>query len=317
MKKVIIFFILILTQKSVCFSQEQSLTGFKGKVISCIASSKTAFDKIFIGVENEGLFLTSDFGKSWSKIIVCNHVSSVIFNQKDLRFAYTTCDNKVFISSDSGFTFTSLAEILERKINNIAIDETQSKAIILGTDKGVLKSFDNGHTFYSSGLNEQAVQSMILIPNAPKPIIYVATETGGIYKSFNYGLSWTSQNNGLSDYTTIFLNKSPNESNVLITALSTSGFYISNDLAQSWNKLNVDLNTSEGAFLDYFDGEEKKIVLSNYLGKVFMLDNKTQTFTKVFDGFNNLIVTSFKALSYDKKYILFGTTDGLYLREIL
>jgi photosystem II stability/assembly factor-like uncharacterized protein len=100
-------------------------------------------------------------------------------------------------------------------VNDVYIDPTDSKHVLLATDRsGVLVSDDGGDTFTPSNRGFQARQITAYVADAQHPAtVYVGVVNdkawGGVFVSRSGGLSWSQLSNGLEGHDVFSLGQAP------------------------------------------------------------------------------------------------------------
>jgi len=131
----------------------------------------------------------------------------------------------------------------------IAVDPSNSDNVYVGYwDIGFFKSLDGGITFKRSitGMNYTENTFDIIVDPDNSAILYAAcgwwdSNEGEVYKSIDYGASWTALNNGIPDAQiwSIALDKnSPQNSRTLYATSYENGIYKTTNGGQSWFAIN-------------------------------------------------------------------------------
>lgn len=169
-----------------------------------------------------------------------------------------------------------------------------------GFGDSVFFSDDNGKQWQSNGeINDSLyinISSMVVLDN--EDIIASAWgENGGIYKSTDRGLSWTSNNNGLrtNDVTKII------KSSDSLFAGTYDGVYLSVDEGESWIKLNVEPDSIVD-IRDITRSKDGKLFVADYDDILRSTDNGTS-----WDTINSGIYTN------NFLCLIISETDYLYL----
>ncbi len=120
--------------------------------------------------------------------------------QLNVVFAGTT--EGLFRTTDSGANWsrTTGGEVI---VNDVYVDPTDSKRVLLATDHGgVLASEDGGNSFRASNTGFTSRQVVAYAADRTNPAqLYIGVlndkEWGGVFTSGNGGLTWTQQSTGL------------------------------------------------------------------------------------------------------------------------
>ncbi len=212
------------------------------------------------------VFKTSDYGKSWQVI------------SGDLTRHDTS---KMGVS---GVPFTNEGAGGENYCTLAYIKASPQEAGVIwtGSDDGIVSlTKDGGKTWNNvtpAGLEECLVNCIEVSPH-DKATAYIATTrykfndyTPAIYKTTNYGQSWTRINNGIpyGAYTRVV--REDNVRKDLLYAGTETGFYISYDGGSSWRQLQLNLPVTPITDLKIHDGN----LIASTMGRAFwILDDLT------------------------------------------
>ncbi|MGA7720548.1 MAG: hypothetical protein WCA84_05155, partial [Ignavibacteriaceae bacterium] len=267
------------------FAQKWVLTGLENESILSIIVNPLNSNIILTGVQDDGIYISSDKGNSWSHSQGRMSVYCLALDRFNNQVIYAGTDNEILVSRDGGNYFNTLYSFQDNiTINCIVIDETQTKSILIGTSKGIYKSFDRGRSFIKAGLEGQNISSLAVNNSGNKAIIFAATMGGGIFKTANYGTSWISINNGINDlpiYSIICNFKQP--SNLFASTLE-SGVFISTNDGNNWNNLNIEINKKQGIIISQSVDSVQNltaIFIINFSGEVLISKNSGQTWEEV------------------------------------
>ena len=177
-------------------------------------------------------------------------INALAFHPKDSNTIYAGAPaGGLWVSRDYGKTWTCNTDTLPTLgISSIAIDYNAPDTIYIGTGDrdasdasslGVMWSKDGGKNWLSrnSGMGSLTVGRLIIHPQ--NSAILLAATNNGIYRSTNYGSSWT-QRIGGNFKDVVFSSGSPNT----IFATASGLFYKSKDNGVSWAQITKGLPTS-------------------------------------------------------------------------
>ena len=158
-------------------------------------------------------------------------------NNLETVFAGTT--EGLFRSTDAGKTWsrTTGPEII---VNDVSIDKSDSKHVLLATNRGgVLSSEDGGDTFHSSNAGFSARQiTAIQRDRGQGGTVLVGLvndkEWGGVFRSDDGGLSWLQRSEGLQGRDVFSLGQAPDGTFFAGTA---HGLFRFDKDAQTWSKV--------------------------------------------------------------------------------
>jgi hypothetical protein len=178
---------------------------------SCLAVSGT---NLFAGTENNGVYLSSDYGASWAKV------------------------SNGLIGSYANYV-TSLA--------------VNGNYIFAGTRDGVYRSTNNGTSWDTANTGMRSstyVIALIVIPNGTNGTTIIAGTEQGTYLSNNNGNNWTyiSTNTGLPyEYIDAFAAIPNGKGGTNLFAgsqndeISLSGLFLSTDNGNNWSRISIGL----------------------------------------------------------------------------
>jgi photosystem II stability/assembly factor-like uncharacterized protein len=190
--------------------------------ISELAVSPESPNRIFAGTRGDGVWLSEDFGKAWSKPCYGRRgpgkVRSITIDPHDPRRLYAGCEPvDIFTTEDAGKSWTRLDSVwevasvptmsyplarVEPHVRDVAVDPTNPDVLYAALQLGhVIRSNDRGRTWtlLASGLDCD-VHTILIDPVDPRRLIVA---TGGhdarlgkapgraLYRSDDGGTAWT------------------------------------------------------------------------------------------------------------------------------
>lgn len=168
-----------------------------------------------------GIYMSNDAGASFSRAQGIPHSAirtRVLMqdpNHPTTVFAGTT--GGLYRTQDAGKQWapTTGSDVI---INDVYVDPTDSKRVLLATDRGgILASNDGGTSFQQSNLGFSTRQVVAYVAEAQHPAnVYVGVindkEWGGAFASHDGGLSWTQISAGLDGRDVLSLGQAPDGS---------------------------------------------------------------------------------------------------------
>ena len=180
--------------------------------------------KLFTGLEQEGLFVSIDNGKSWKVTGAEFHWFRIFGITGDSENLFLSSDSGVLLSRDSGTTWISFKT---EPIKHCFISEVYNSNLYACSSNGIFLSTDFGKNWINcnNGLSRTDIHNFALKGNT-----LFAASGSGLFKSNDNGKNWDflSQNElnyGISDIAV-------NEKNLIVGTLR--GIYMSSDEGRTW-----------------------------------------------------------------------------------
>lgn len=266
---------------------------------------------IYIGVENKGVYKSTDNGKTWvnkSNGLTLDRINCLAVNSNDEIFCGVSYNGHlikgpdplgVFRSTNYGDSWQLVYETIW--VNSIVIDSedniyTCGNSFNLITD--VVFSEDNGNTWekIEVGLPEKYITEMIM---DEKGNLYIERFEGGLYKSTNKGKSWFLINNDFKDK--LFSKIISNFNGFLFAKIDSIGLFKSIDEGKTWAKIDYagDLNS-----INYFIPNKAGDIylLSDDNGLQYLENNKSK-WEIIFPNIKGRTIYTFK---FDKDGYIFA-----------
>ncbi len=158
-------------------------------------------------------------------------------NHRETIFAGTT--EGLWRSDDAGraWTRTTGPEII---VNDVVINPTDSRKLLIATDRGgVMASDDGGDTFHSANAGFSTRQIIAMKRDARHPAtLFIGVvndkEWGGVFQSDNGGLAWQQRSEGLQGRDVFALGQAPDGTMI---AGTSHGLYRLDSDKQTWNRV--------------------------------------------------------------------------------
>lgn len=228
---------------------QEAARHFEDGIIDSIHGCKHSPEKVFVGVTHDGLYRTTDAGKSWVKVLD-GDIRAVTVDPTDDQVVYAGVEPvALFRSEDGGDRWQEITELKAlpqsvRKnwwypqpphhghVRNIHIHSEDSNTIYLCLEHGgIVRSFDRGGTWQdvSTGIDYLDIHVIANFPKR-KDRYYVASARG-FFTSDRPEEGWVRAENGLTrDYFHDFLFLPPERDGeqpamVIATADGSPGFW--------------------------------------------------------------------------------------------
>jgi len=245
-----------------------------------------------------GFFVSQNRGEKWLQKVELMKVGegrSFFNNSKPIFLKTDPQDPKTFFvgSMANGLFYTfnkgdSWQETLAGKgvVHDVAVDPKDKCVVYVAAGNKVYKTQDcmrHWENIHIEGLPEQSIKS-VAVDGYNNNKVYIGTSGGGLFKSFDYGVSWESIKWFNSTVNKILIN--PKDTAKVYVATSKKGIYKSNNEGIDWNNISNNITYKSK------DGEEKKYDgIYNYLDMEFDFSEED-------------------ALIYANSYGLFYSNDG-------
>lgn len=136
--------------------------------VNSITQDKDTRNKIYVGSENNGIFISNDRGKTFNQcggIAATDAVYSIVIDDKNPSNIYAgTHENGVLISNDAGINWKSYKAGIEKcyAVYCLAINPDNSAVLYAGTTDGVFVSNDSGKSWTPFALPGAHVQHIFI-----------------------------------------------------------------------------------------------------------------------------------------------------------
>lgn len=181
---------------------------------------------------SDGLYYTSNNGVNWTR--KPGSSSDVLSAANGNNLYIATLLNGIFCSSNNGNNWVNLG-FADVKTSAIL---TKDNYVYAGCGlyptgySGFVYSTNNGNSFHNSSLNH-SVKSLLLADN----YIYAGTDSAGIFRSGDNGITWSAQGINNTDINCII-----DVNNYLVCGTGRGVYYSSNN-GNDWNYLNNGLDS--------------------------------------------------------------------------
>ena len=180
----------------------------------CLAADLTDPNTVYVGTSNEGLFKSSDGGRSWKRLSGVTHprVTSVAVSAVNGAVYAGTEPSSLFVSRDDGGFWRELKGLKNlpsastwsfpprpwtSHVRSIALSYEDPDLIVVGIELGgVVRSEDGGETWQDQRPGAYA-DCHTLGTHAAAPSIVYEAAGGGFAQSEDFGDSWAAADEGL------------------------------------------------------------------------------------------------------------------------
>jgi hypothetical protein len=197
----------------------------------------------------------------------------------DKTYIYTCTSQGVFRSADNGATWISRSVGLSNLLTS-GITQVQSKLFVVGPT-GVSRSDNQGDSWTSAGLTGTDVRCIAAVGS----VLFVGTNGSGIFKSADWGTTWTAANGGLTS--TNFRAIEAKGTTLFAGGQTGTGVFRSTDLGASWTLLGGGLAT--GSYRG-FATDGRIIVAGSFGSGVFYSADNGNHWTAINSGLTDLTI---------------------------
>lgn len=297
-------------------TSDWSLVAFENKTVNCIAVNPVDKDKLFVSIKDEGIYTTTDGGVNWKlSYETQKQINCVAIDRFSVQKIYGGYQNGIVLSTSEGNRFEEIVIEKNISVSSIVIDETPSKCIIVGTTKGTYKSFDGGKTFLPGGLSNFSITCLAINNSGQKAVLYAGTSNSGVFKSANYGTSWSPCNKGLSNlqiYSLLCDFKNPS---VIFLGTLEENIYTSENNGDDWKNMPLNNKLNQGyVFAQAIDNvtNASVVFLTSLNGDVYKSNDYGKTITKLSEPILSIYGTCLGISNIIPSILFLGTTNGLF-----
>jgi len=256
---------------------------------------------IFAGNYNQGVFLSTDNGDTWTPINngLSTDVMSLTLNGGYL-FAGTN-NNGIYRTDNSGISWTQL-NTGESTFNALLGSDAYLFAGENG--QGVFVSTNNGTSWApaNNGLTNTFIYALASSPNAGGGMnLFAGTGNDGIFRSTNFGNDWTAGNGIVNLWTWCLAAAQDGSGNIF--AGTDGGVFISSDNGSNWNVVNNGL-TKIVVYAMVTKGSN--IFAGTKFGGIFLSTNNGVNWTSINSDFSDHVLS----LGVNDDYLFAGIAGG-------
>lgn len=187
-----------------------SASNLYGGVVQALAVEPGNPSIIYAGTQLSGVYKSQDGGASWAAVnsgLTKLNVLSLAINPALPTTVYAgTAGGGVFRSIDGGINWNQVStgttavgiDLGSATVNALRLDPNDPNTVYAATFGGVFKTTNQGELWDVTGqLRDNGIFD-IAVSRANSNVIFIATQSGGVYRSLNAGANW-SQCNGPMD----------------------------------------------------------------------------------------------------------------------
>ncbi|MFN3301408.1 MAG: YCF48-related protein [Patescibacteria group bacterium] len=148
---------------------------------------------LYWGAAESGLYVSYDGANSWQEVskLPKTYINDLVVDPKAKNIIYVAINNRIYKSTDCSRNWTNIyIDIPGVAVNALAVDPLNSKRIIAGLADGrLIESEDGGINWRISSDLKTNIKDIFFNPKEPN-IVYLATQTSGLYRSTDSGKNW-------------------------------------------------------------------------------------------------------------------------------
>jgi photosystem II stability/assembly factor-like uncharacterized protein len=189
-------------------------TALEGRGAQCLTVDPKDPDTLYVGTSDEGLFKSTDGGRSWDRISGIEHprVTAAAVSTVDGAVYAGTEPSALFVSRDGGASWRELEAMRKlpsaptwsfpprpwtSHVRAIAPSHTDQNLVVVGIELGgVVRSTDGGQTWQDQRPGAQADCHSLAAHRADPGLLYEAGG-GGFAQSRDFGDSWEAADVGM------------------------------------------------------------------------------------------------------------------------
>ena len=268
---------------------------------------------IFAGTGGSTVLRSVDSGDTWVQCqlpVYTGEINSIAINSNDDIFLTTTSgfyDGSFYRSTDNGDTWVQLHA--DSGDYFTYLDINSADVIFFGTNRGVVRSFDNGDNLEQTGWDYFNVEDLIISPIDDDIFIFSG---GAVFRSTDDGNSWTNASTGLTNLGINAFGFNSYDHIFAGTAMYYGGVFISTNNGGNWTLTGyTNQNSVDSVVSALFVSSANDIFIGTFgLGVLYSADNG-DSWVEINSGLpSGSIIFSF-IVNQDGK-ILAGTSMGIF-----
>lgn len=179
----------------------ETMPAMHGKSIRALAISASDSKTLVAGAV-DGVFRSSDGGKSWQKISAGNSdihsIESIAIDPKNPNVVYAGTWHLAWKTEDGGANWHHISKgmIEDSDVFSIIVDSTNPSVVFASACSGIYKSQSAGESFQKiQGIPFSARRTRVLKQDPSNPAIVYAGTTEGLWKTIDAGKTWSRVSN--------------------------------------------------------------------------------------------------------------------------
>jgi len=269
---------------------------------------------IYLGTVNEGILVTEDRGRSWSKrnngIPLPGTIVNIAIDPQNAAILYAIRNGDLYKSTDRGLSWA----MIKKSVSMGLIINPKNPDIIYA---GEYKSEDGGRSWekYFDGVDGSFPPYRIAIDPKEENTIYVVTFSARAFKSEDGGRSWKRiKVEGEEELYQIVV--SPIRDGVLY-ACGKKGVYKSEDGGERWNLMEGGLPKGASGDFILIDPVDPRIIYVGLRGEgIFRSVDEGESWEPLGEGFQSVGVAGLAISKWDPNYLYASGGGSVWRLEL-
>jgi len=260
----ILVVLLFLSQSAVAVTDTPwAPYGPNGATVFSSLRHPTVAGEIFIGTYFGGLYVSNDYGVSWTHVngpFSEDAIFYIAIDAGDPNTIYVSTFGKgIYKSIDHGASWSAINNgITDLNINVVSIDPFDTNNLLAATTVKIYRSTDGGSSWSVAGSGIQFGAHDFTFHPAQSGTVYAATPTEKVFRSTDSGATWQLYDSGLgTGEVTRF------------TSYNTSGYELYAAMSDGFYRLDTATDTWENITYDLPDGVYHEVVRQPVSGELF------------------------------------------------
>ena len=162
------------------------------------------YNALYFASQDNGLMLSYDGGQNWQVVNSLGriNVSSVAIDYHDKCTIFAASANRLLRSDDCSRNWSQAYYDNDPQvaITSLLTDHHNAGFVYLGTSRGdVLRSGDNGNSWQTVKRFDNPIRKIVMSPRDSR-VMFVATETSGLFRTMDGGGNWENLNQALAEF---------------------------------------------------------------------------------------------------------------------
>lgn len=288
-------------------------SGLKGVVGRSAAFNPVLTGMVYLGTIGQGVFVSSDHGKTWAPFNTGMSSSSIVaLNFSDGGFP------RLYAASSEGFGFELLPSATSWKqltiwppgplgpVNQILPHPQTYGVLFASTAAGIYLSLDDGLSWSVS----TSTPTGFIASDVFGTIFYAAGEKGGLVTTTNLGKTWTEQVQGMQNIFVGSLFSAPGSSGSQLFAATEFGIYKGGQALPAWSGPELGLSTFD---ITGPPNSPNVIFAGTENSGVWKSTDSGTTWAASYNGIVPERVYAIQASSTQPSVVFAGTSTGIFV----